>query len=190
MITWLKYGLLLPLVIFFTNVNGQSQSALLDSAYYLYEYEKFDEAQSVFQLVYKKTESNENLKLEALSGLLKISVFKVKLAAADSLFTLGNSLLVDPAKISTTSRLKFNQAAAELYRAEAKFDAALEWHKKVLLESKSLTNEPLITAYANLYIAATLERISKSDSALIYAKEALAQFLKLYPEDHVKLSAV
>jgi CHAT domain-containing protein len=190
MIAWLKYGLFFCFIFCLEEAKGKSAQALIDSAYYLYDYENFDPAKNLFQSIYNNNEPNVEVRLEAVTGLLKIAVFKVKLAEADSLNTIGNSILIKEPKVSIATRLRFNQAAAEYYRSSAQFDEALKLHQKVLKESQPLLQHPLIYAYSNLYVAATFERISESDSALVYANIALSQFLKLFPEDHVKLSSV
>jgi hypothetical protein len=86
---------------------------------------------------------NVEVRLEAVTGLLKIAVFKVKLAEADSLNTIGNSILIKEPKVSIATRLRFNQATAEYYRSSAQFDAALKLHQKVLKESQAFNTSTL-----------------------------------------------
>ncbi|MCB0502842.1 MAG: tetratricopeptide repeat protein, partial [Bacteroidetes bacterium] len=170
--------------------KGQSEKSLIDSAYHYYDLEQIDQAEAMFEQVANLSGADNNTKLEAISGLLKIAVFLVELNQADSLQQIGDNLLENNKGIDASSKLRFWQAKAENLRKASRFNEALKLHQQVLKESRKLKNDSLLQAYAHLYVAATFERLSQNDSALNHINIAIQQFENLLPSEHVKLGSV
>ncbi|MEZ5024739.1 MAG: hypothetical protein R2728_16055 [Chitinophagales bacterium] len=92
MATTFKYYLSAALLVFSIIGRGQVGNAIIDSAYYYYDYDKVDAAEALFQKAANEENNDASLKLK-VTGLLKIAVFLVDLSKADSLQLVGKNLI-------------------------------------------------------------------------------------------------
>ncbi len=167
--------------------NAQSGYDLIKEGDDYFERDQLDSARFLYDQAYQKDGSD--IQLQAISGLIRISVAETAMAVADSLLHIGDRLMEEQG-VDLEAICRYKSTKGEFYRKNSQFDQALALQQEVVRLSGSIEEKPLIHAYALYYTALTFERMTKYDSSLIYAERAHSIFQQHMDTTDLRFSTI
>lgn len=166
--------LLFGIFCLLTNASlAQSPAGWLEQARAAYRSDQLDSSAVYYQLAFDHGASPDQI--EALTGLVKVSILQAELAKADSLLKVGEKILQQQS-VPLGIQCRFKTARGEFLRKNSQFEAALRQHLEVVDWSKNLQEDQEIYAYALYYTALTYERLEDYDSTIFYVDQAYDLF--------------
>ncbi len=173
-------------IIFFNLSHAQNEETrpqkLLEKGRQYYSLDQLDSAIYFYNQAYDN--GSKDIQIQAIGGMLSVYILQSQIAKGDSLIKIGDQLALDPS-IQLDPLCYYKIRKGEFYRANSKFQEALNQHQEVLALSKDLEGGELTQADALYYTALTFERLAAYDSSLIYVDRAY----QLY-KDHLDTTSV
>ena len=165
---------------------AQSPEKLLELGQRSYTFDKKDSADYYFGKAYKQTDSN--IKLRAITGLLKVALLRSDMAASDSLVQLADVILTQD--LDKNAVCTYEIWKGEFYKKNSELEKALKLQKAVVSKTRNWEQGKVVHADALFYTALTFERLTEYDSSIAYIEKAYQLYKENLDTTSVKFAEI